>query len=84
MKKYLTKNHLLITDPPRKGLSESVLHVICKTRPKFIIYLSCNPSTLARDTRILVSVAHYNIQEVIPIDFFPQTTHLECLLILKA
>jgi 23S rRNA (uracil1939-C5)-methyltransferase len=73
----LQPEHTLVLDPPRKGCDPSVLDVILKKQPKRVFYLSCNPSTLARDLKHLS--ADYEIKTVIPIDFFPQTYHVEAL-----
>ncbi len=73
----LQPEHTLVLDPPRKGCASSVLDVILKKQPKRVFYLSCNPSTLARDLKHLG--AQYELKTVIPIDFFPQTYHVEAL-----
>jgi len=76
-------NTILVLDPPRKGCDDRVLTSICMARPNKIIYISCNPATLARDLKKLDSV--YNIKSITPYDMFPQTKHVEtvCLLTLK-
>lgn len=66
--------HTFIVDPPRKGCSETVIETLLKTKPEQIIYVSCNPSTLARD---LERLDGYQIQEIRVIDMFPQTQHIE-------
>jgi 23S rRNA (uracil1939-C5)-methyltransferase len=73
----LQPEHTLILDPPRKGCDPSVLEVILKKQPRRLFYLSCNPSTLARDLKHLST--QYELKTVIPIDFFPQTYHVEAL-----
>ena len=73
----LQPEHTLVLDPPRKGCDPSVLDVILKKQPQRVFYLSCNPSTLARDLKHLS--AQYEVKTVIPIDFFPQTYHVEAL-----
>lgn len=75
---------VLMVDPPRKGCDESLLKTILEQRPKRIVYVSCNPATLARDLRILED-GGYQTQEVQPVDMFPHTGHVECVsqLILK-
>lgn len=74
---------VVIMDPPRKGSDEAFLSTIIKTKPQRVVYVSCDPSTLARDLKYLSS--HYNIEKVIPFDMFPQTYHVEtvCSLVLK-
>lgn len=67
---------VLIVDPPRKGCDEALLQTIIKMKPKRVIYVSCNPGTLARDLRILEDGGYQTI-EVQPVDMFPQTSHVE-------
>jgi len=67
---------ILIIDPPRAGLSTEAFGIILKFNPKKIVYVSCNPSTLARDLRLLRN-KQYSIDKIAPFDFFPHTSHLE-------
>ena len=76
-------NHGLVVDPPRKGLHKDVVTIIKNKKPKKIAYLSCNPATLARDLKLLCKDNIYSISKIQPIDFFPQTTHVECLALLE-
>lgn len=69
---------VLFLNPPRKGCEPTLLHQIEKQKPRTIIYISCDPATLARDLKILAGVG-YNIDGVQPFDMFPQTTHIETL-----
>ena len=71
--------HLVIVDPPRRGCSSKVLKGIIKIKPKKIIYISCNPVTLARDLKYLTKDDDYRLEKVLPIDMFPQTGHIECI-----
>jgi 23S rRNA (uracil1939-C5)-methyltransferase len=75
---------VLVVDPPRKGCDEALLQTIITMKPKKVVYVSCNPATLARDLRILED-GGYKTLEVQPVDMFPHTTHVECVvqLILK-
>ncbi|MCL6572155.1 MAG: 23S rRNA (uracil(1939)-C(5))-methyltransferase RlmD [Bacillus sp. (in: Bacteria)] len=73
---------VLVVDPPRKGCDEALLQTIIEMKPKKVIYVSCNPATLARDLRILED-GGYKTVEVQPLDMFPQTTHVECCVLLK-
>ena len=68
----------IVLDPPRKGVEELALKGIANLGVKEIVYISCNPSTLARDTEILESIG-YKLQSLQPIDMFPQTSHIECV-----
>ncbi len=69
---------VLVVDPPRKGCDETFLQTIIEMKPKKVVYVSCNPATLARDLRILEDGGYKTI-EVQPVDMFPQTTHVECV-----
>jgi len=72
----------LILDPPRSGISSKVITCIARTHPKKIIYVSCNPATLARDLHILQQ-AGYRAQQAVAIDMFPQTFHVETVVQLQ-
>lgn len=71
--------HLVIVDPPRRGCSSKALKGIIKIKPKKIIYVSCNPATLARDLKYLTKNDDYKLKKALPIDMFPQTGHIECI-----
>jgi len=66
---------LLITDPPRAGMHKKVIDQINRLLPDRVIYISCNPSTLARDVALLKE--RYRVEEVQPLDLFPNTHHVE-------
>ena len=72
---------VVVVDPPRAGCAETVLRTFANMKPQRIVYVSCNPATLARDLAILKDLG-YLAQEVQPVDLFPQTSHVEnvCLL----
>ncbi len=72
----------LILDPPRTGCSPAAIQAICTASPRRIIYVSCNPSTLARDLAILAGRG-YRIEIVQPVDMFPQTYHVECVALMS-
>lgn len=67
---------VIVVDPPRKGCDEALLETILQMKPKRVVYVSCNPSTLARDLRILED-GGYRTVEVQPVDMFPHTVHVE-------
>ena len=69
---------VVVVDPPRAGCTETVLRTFANMKPQRIVYVSCNPATLARDLAILKGVG-YITQEVQPVDLFPHTSHVECL-----
>ncbi|HLX26159.1 MAG TPA: 23S rRNA (uracil(1939)-C(5))-methyltransferase RlmD [Candidatus Cybelea sp.] len=68
--------HVLFLDPPRKGCDETTLHAIAEARVPALWYLSCDPATLARDSKFLVAKG-YRLGTVQPFDMFPQTGHVE-------
>jgi 23S rRNA (uracil1939-C5)-methyltransferase len=69
---------LVVVDPPRAGLHKHVVKSLLKMRAPKIIYVSCNPSTLARDLKILCE-EYYKLEEVQPVDMFPHTYHIEAV-----
>jgi len=71
----------VILDPPRTGAADA-LPEICRLNPAAIIYISCDPSTLARDCGML-SQSGYNVKECVPVDMFPQTFHIESVTLLN-
>jgi 23S rRNA (uracil1939-C5)-methyltransferase len=73
---------VVVLDPPRQGCSRAVLELLASVRPTRLIYVSCDPSTLARDLGVLVR-AGYRCGSLRPIDLFPQTFHLESVALLE-
>jgi len=80
---------LVVTDPPRAGMELKVLEGLLKIRPKRIIYVSCNPATMARDLKVLTMGEEgedlrgaYEIKKVQPVDMFPWTEHVECIIMM--
>lgn len=78
------KPDILILDPPRKGCDPQVIETILNLQPSCIVYISCKPATLARDIQLLCHSGIYQPVFIQPADFFPQTTHVECYVILKS
>ena len=81
------KPEIVILDPPRTGCNKKILENICNSSVKKIIYVSCNPTTLARDLEILCrggfQTHPYEIKSIQPIDMFPHSYHVECVVLLK-
>jgi len=73
---------VLVVDPPRAGLSQKVVRRVIEASPKRIVYVSCNPTTLAPNAAQLVE-AGYTLKKVRPVDMFPQTPHIECVALLE-
>jgi 23S rRNA (uracil1939-C5)-methyltransferase len=69
---------VLVVDPPRAGLSQKVVRRIIEASPSRVVYVSCNPTTLAPNAAQLVD-AGYELVRVRPVDMFPQTPHIECV-----
>jgi len=76
------KPDAIILDPPRKGVDASVVRACAQSGAKRIGYVSCNPSTLARDLKEFVSLG-YSVSAVQPVDMFPQTTHVETVVLMS-
>ncbi|KUP09920.1 RNA methyltransferase [Bacillus coahuilensis m2-6] len=75
------KADVLVVDPPRKGCDEKLLDTIKKMKPEKVVYVSCNPATLARDLKVLQEGGYYTV-EIQPVDMFPQTMHVEAVALL--
>jgi 23S rRNA (uracil1939-C5)-methyltransferase len=73
---------VVVVDPPRAGMSKKVVHRIIEASPKRIVYVSCNPTTLAPNAAELVE-AGWVLRKVRPVDMFPQTHHIECVAVLE-
>ncbi|PLS14741.1 23S rRNA (uracil(1939)-C(5))-methyltransferase RlmD [Bacillus sp. M6-12] len=71
------KPDVIVIDPPRTGCDDALLQTILKTKPKKVVYVSCNPSTLARDLQTLSKL--YKVEYIQPVDMFPQTSHVEAV-----
>lgn len=80
---HLAHCDVLFLDPPRKGLDPATLAAILERPPAHLLYLSCDPATLARDLAQLVAHGGYQLESLQPLDFFPQTSHVETLAVLR-
>lgn len=76
------KAEVIVVDPPRRGCDENLINTMVKMEPKRIVYVSCDPGTLARDLKML-SEKGYRVEEVQPVDMFPHTTHVECVVLMS-
>jgi tRNA/tmRNA/rRNA uracil-C5-methylase (TrmA/RlmC/RlmD family) len=73
---------VVVVDPPRSGCDRKLLDALAQVRPKRIVYVSCNPSTLAKDVAVLIADGRYRLASVEPVDMFPHTAHVECCALL--
>lgn len=74
------KPDLIIVDPPRVGLDKNTINYILSKKTDKVIYVSCNPITLARDIKLM---DEYDVEKITPVDMFPNTSHVECVCILE-
>eukprot|EP00980_Cylindrotheca_fusiformis_P000571 scaffold147_cov113-Cylindrotheca_fusiformis.AAC.5 len=74
---------VVVVDPPRKGCSEEFLEQLFEYSPERIVYMSCGPATQARDAKGIVEVGGYDIVSIQPFDLFPQTKHVESLIVFE-
>ena len=72
----------VVLDPPRKGCDKRVLEAVVISNPEKVIYISCNPATLARDAKVLMD-GGYSVKEVTGFNMFPQTSHVETVAIFQ-
>lgn len=73
---------VIVVDPPRKGLDEQFITSAVKTEPKKIVYVSCNPATMVRDIQRFIDLGYQVEGEILPVDQFPQTPHVESVAVL--
>jgi 23S rRNA (uracil1939-C5)-methyltransferase len=78
----IKKPNIVIIDPPRPGLHPNTIKNLLNLSPDKIIYVSCNPSTQARDVKLFEN-SNYKVIDIQPIDMFPHTPHIECIITLK-
>jgi tRNA/tmRNA/rRNA uracil-C5-methylase (TrmA/RlmC/RlmD family) len=84
LKKFSRGATSLLLDPPRKGCPRELLELLRLERPSQIIYVSCHPATMARDLNVLCGDDVFKLVQVVPLDMFPQTQHVECVADLRA
>lgn len=72
---------VVVIDPPRKGCSADLIATVCEMAPDRIVYVSCDPETLARDLKIFSS--YYSVEEITPVDLFSRTPHIESVALLR-
>ena len=72
---------MIVVDPPRKGMDDAAIHAVCSMQPERVVYVSCDPATLARDLLLFTELG-YTLQKVTAVDMFPRTRHVEtvCLM----
>ena len=75
--------NVVIVDPPRKGLDAKTIEAVLTLNPEKFAYISCDPATLARDLKIFDELGAYVPTVIQPIDMFPRTKHVECVVILN-
>ena len=73
---------VIFVDPPRKGLDQSFIETACQMKPGKFIYISCNPATMARDLKVFAEQGYFT-DSIQPVDLFPQTHHVETVMMLK-
>lgn len=83
LKKLNIVADIVLLDPPRKGCDRQVIETLLNLQPSKIVYVSCKPATLARDLKLLCSYRTHRIRLINPIDFFPQTSHVESIVLLE-
>ena len=81
-KKAFGKPDVIVVDPPRKGLEAKLIEEICDTCPDRVVYISCNPSTLARDVALFAEKG-FLLKKIQAVDLFPRTTHVETVVLLS-
>jgi len=69
----------ILVDPPRTGCGEQTVELLRQIRPAQLLHVSCHPATLARDLNVLCAGGVFELRQVVPLDMFPQTQHVECV-----
>ncbi|MEL7623620.1 MAG: class I SAM-dependent RNA methyltransferase [Clostridiales bacterium] len=73
---------VVLLDPPSKGAETAVLETILAAEPQRIVYVSCDPATLVRDVQVLIGSGKYEVEMIQPVDMFPQTGHVEAIILM--
>ena len=73
---------VIVVDPPRKGLTPELIDTIAAMRPDRVVYVSCDPATLARDLSVF-NEKNYSVKEITPVDMFPRTAHVEAVVMMS-
>jgi tRNA/tmRNA/rRNA uracil-C5-methylase (TrmA/RlmC/RlmD family) len=82
--RFQAQTTCVLVDPPRKGCWPEMLDLLRRVRPLQVIYISCQPATMARDLNVLCHDGVFNVAQVVPLDMFPQTAHVECVADLRS
>jgi len=69
----------VLLDPPRKGCRPEILQLLRRVRPAQVIFVSCHPAAMARDLNVLCAGDVFELAQVVPLDMFPNTQHVECV-----
>lgn len=77
-----SKPDIVFMDPPRAGSDTKFLDSLIKMSPQKVVYISCNPETLARNLEYIAQNSEYKVQKIQPVDMFPHTSHIECVVLL--
>ena len=77
------KPDVVVLDPPRKGCGEELVKTVVKMSPERVVYVSCDPETLARDLKTFSELG-YKTEEITPVDLFSRTAHIESVALLKS
>ena len=78
--KYINNIDTILVDPPRAGLSKSVINTLNNSKSNKIVYISCNPKTLKRD---IDKLTNYDLKDISACSMFPRTKHIECVCLLE-
>jgi 23S rRNA (uracil1939-C5)-methyltransferase len=79
LNRFAAPDTTVLIDPPRTGCLPEMLATLRSSRPRQVIYVSCHPATMARDLNVLCADGVFELAQVVPLDMFPQTAHVECV-----